>query len=111
MIEIDEASWNRYYEEQVKLLELLKKENDFVSKDYVAPIYTQNNDFSNEKKDVNVEQNEIDIKFNNLETEKNPQSSQFFFMKHYKDFNYDKVFDSFKLHESEQFYMNSKAMS
>ena len=35
-------------------------------------------------------------------------------MKHYKDFNYDKVFDSnnaFKLHESEKFYMNSKAMS
>lgn len=38
------------------------------------------------------EDNEMEMKFNNIETEENPQTTQFLFCKHFSEINYDKVF-------------------
>lgn len=44
----------------------------------------------------------MDHKINTIETEENPQATQFLFCKHFSEINYDKVFENynnpFKLH-------------
>jgi hypothetical protein len=57
----------------------------------------------------------MEMKFNNIETEENPQTTQFLFCKHFSEINYDKVFENhsnpFKLNESDIYYMDPKALS
>ncbi len=59
------------------------------------------------------EDNEMDVKFNNIETQENPQTTQFLFCKHFSEINFQKVFESsnpFKLHENDIYYMDPKAL-
>ena len=54
------------------------------------------------------------MKFNNIETEENPEHTQFLFNKHYNNINYDKVFDTsnpFKVAEEDKYYIDSKALA
>jgi hypothetical protein len=98
---------------------MLMKENDFVSQDYtpsnLIKTYSENiKDKDHAMKEQVFEDNELGVKFNNLDSEENPEATQFLFCKHYKDVDYDKVFsngiNSFKPLESEKFYIEPKAM-
>ena len=112
---IDEKSWNSYRSEQKKLLEILMKENDFVSQDYKLVNMSMNYPSAPApNSSIKEEENEMEMKFNNIETEENPEHTQFLFCKHYNNVNYDKVFDSSspsKVSEDDKYYIDPKAMA
>jgi hypothetical protein len=71
---IDEGQWGKYREEQKKLLEILMNENDFVSQDYkLITLSTKYVPMESQSlfQITKEEENEMETKFNNLETEEN----------------------------------------
>ena len=108
---IEEETWTSFHEQQKTLLKLLLNEIDLVS--FSPGDMVRTNSTSRDRRPV--EDTEIEMKFTNIETEENPQSSQFLFCKHFSEINYDRVFENhsnpFKLNEQDIYYMDQKALS
>ncbi len=113
---IEDEVWNAYHELQKKLLSLLMNEKDLVysnSMDHAGIGRLSGIGATREGK--STQDNQMEMKFNNIETQENPQTTQFLFCKHFSQINYDKVFQNhsnpFKLNENDIYYMDPKALS
>lgn len=112
---IEDENWNAYHELQKKLLSLLMNEKDLVYSNSMDHAGIGRVGLGVPREGKMTEDNEMEMKFNNIETEENPQTTQFLFCKHFSEINYDKVFENhsnpFKLNESDIYYMDPKALS
>lgn len=74
--EIEDQTWEKYYQAQKKLLQMLMKENDFVSQDYTPSnlIKTYSENIKQKQhviKEQVFEDNQLGLKMNTLDTEEN----------------------------------------
>jgi hypothetical protein len=80
---IEDETWNAYHELQKKLLSLLMNEKDLVYSNSIDHSGIARMGGMGAREGKNTEDNEMDLKFNNIETEENPQTTQFLFCKHF----------------------------
>lgn len=118
-----EVDYEKHRADQLALLDMLMKESDLVSQEYNSKIkyapLTMTSEYSTKPIEDNVNkhviQTEMDLKFNNLDSEENPQNVQFFFMKQFNNLNYGRIFENTSslthIEDKDKFFMSKKTYS